>query len=620
MLGNRVPSAGDAADVPTKRVSRGEPQAPTVRRSTGGDTHRQSFALRKSTVRRPTPPHSWTEVDNLHKAQQWRLHRLHHNTMKQTSCGGTGTTLDSRSSTAYGDGGGAARVRRHWQHAMKEVLRSTRAVDSILDTDRFKDRKLTYWHGMKIMKTIKHRIDNISVSVVHNQCHSCIDIAERHIREPDPTTANVEAGLDTPGPASDEATMASPEEVAIVFDMFHSVPEVTGLDSIYKKQLFRELRLKHFAAGSTIFRQWEHQNQICLVLRGRVQLTSKHSGVLFQAGTCDVGEARMCGTVIGGIEPIVGMLTARCEDDTTVLCLGSDRFAAVVNDSVSAERVAKKAFLKCSTVFSTLDDDDLNTVETLFTTATLHDNQVLCKEGSRVDHVYVVKRGFLRVLKAFLPQEDDDCCSGPPSHASTVTAGATSARRSSSADVETRLKHFDLGEVGPKDMLGENGVLQHLDTSSAFSTTPAPAATETVTLPAIVSNQEDAQRLSRPTETPGDTTDHGASTPDGDAGDPRPPSADAAADRAGSSRVSAMGPRKPAFIASAAASGGTAEVYVANVYDLKKLQTDSFRYCWKTARRLHQARAQAWGVGALAQQLRGQNEWEARKREVLSQI
>lgn len=288
--------------------------------------------------------------------------------------------------------------------------------------------------------------------------------------------------------------------------------------------------------------------------------------------------------------------------------------------SALSSNVNRQAFLKCSTVFSTLDDDDLNTVETLFTTATLRDNQVICKEGSRVDHVYVVKRGFLRVLKAFLPEEDDDRCSGPPPHASTAATGANSARRSSSTDPENWLKHFDLGEIGPKEMLGENGVLKHLDTSSVFSAAPAPAAAEAVTLPAITSNQEDAQPLSRPIETPGDTTDHGASPPDGDDGDASPPSTDAAADRAGSPRVAAMVPRKPAYIVSAAASGGTAEVYVASVYDLKKLQTDSFRYCWKTAQRLHQARAQAWGVGALAQQLRRQNEWEARKREIISQI
>ncbi|CAM9831930.1 unnamed protein product [Ectocarpus sp. 13 AM-2016] len=610
MLGNRVPFAGDAADVPTKHVSRAAPQAPTLRRSTGGDTHRQSFALRKATLRRPTPPHSRTPVDVLHKTQQWRLHRLHHNNMKEIPRGGAGSTLDSMSITAYEDGDGAGEARKHWQQAMTEVLRGTRAVDSILDTDRFKDRKLTFWHGMMIKKTSKHRIDNIGVGMLPNQCRSCIDIAQRHIRESDGTTTSGETDPDTPRSSSDEATMANPEEVAIVFDLFNSVPEVISLDSIYKKQLFRELRLRHFAAGTTIFRQGEHQDKICVILRGRVQLTSKHSGVLFQAGTCNV---------IGSIEPIVGMLTARCEAYTTVLCLGSDRFAAVVNDSVCAERVAKKAFLKCSAVFSTLDDDDLNTVEMLFTAVTLRDNQVICKEGSRVDHVYVVKRGFLRILKAFLPEEDADCRSGPPPHASTVAAGAASARRSSSADVETRLEHFDLGEIGPKDMLGENGMLKHLDTSSVLSTTPAPAATESVALPAIASSQEDAQHLSQPTDTPGDTTDHGASIPDGDAGDASPPSADAATDRAGSSRVATMGPRKPAFIISAAASGGTAEVYVANVYDLKKLQTDSFRYCWKTAQRLHQARAQAWGVGALAQQLRRQNEWEARKREVLSQ-
>lgn len=92
------------------------------------------------------------------------------------------------------------------------------------------------------------------------------------------------------------------------------------------------------------------------------------------------------------------------------------------------------------------------------------------------------------------------------------------------------------------------------------------------------------------------------------------------AEGASSSPAAGFRPRKPAFIVSATACGGRAEVYVANAYALKRLQTDEFLLCWKTAERLHQARAQAWSAGALAQQLRRQMEWDACKRQIMSQI
>lgn len=285
--------------------------------------------------------------------------------------------------------------------------------------------------------------------------------------------------------------------------------------------------------------------------------------------------------------------------------------------------------LKSNPVFSTLTDEDLNTLETLFTTVTLEDKQVLCKEGCRADHVYVVKLGFLRVLKAFLP-EDGRCRPRPPSSrggrsaASSRAASRASSRakkdRPNTADNGAaseggvRLRHFELGEIGPKDILGENGVLQQRDASSF---TPATAASTSSALPIIPGIQETEIVQS-------DETNSDESLPGGDgggAGDAGVPSdAEPAAAGGGTSSAVNVRPRKAAYIVSAMASGGRVEVYVAKAYDLKKVQTESFRYCWKTAERLHQARAQAWSAGALALQLRRQIEWEAVKRDVVSQI
>lgn len=291
-------------------------------------------------------------------------------------------------------------------------------------------------------------------------------------------------------------------------------------------------------------------------------------------------------------------------------------------------------FLKCNPVFSTLADAELNKLEALFTTIKLDDNQLLCEEGSRADHVYVVKRGFLRVFKAFLPI-DGQVCPRRPSGATTTSRSAPSRPNTAllvNNDDDTqsresggiRLRHFDLGEIGPKDILGENGVLR-----PEMSSSPSPATTTGAAAPALAtatpalpllpeissSNQEAGAGLPQSKETPTD-----GRRPDGDIGGGQDASLPVnAATPEGSSQGVALAPQKTVYIVSAAASGGRAEVYVAKTHRLKRLQTDGFRYCWKTAQRLHQARTQAWSAAALAQQLQRQMKWEAIKRDVVSQ-
>lgn len=279
--------------------------------------------------------------------------------------------------------------------------------------------------------------------------------------------------------------------------------------------------------------------------------------------------------------------------------------------------------LKRSPVFSTLIDEDLNTLETLFTTITLDDNQVLCKEGSRVDHVYVVKRGFLRVFKAFLPEDGQR--PRPPSRGTLKVSSRATSRGSLRAtlratprpkivknDTEpanggTRLMHFDLGEIGPKDILGENGVLQQVEGMPSMPLTSSLAST----LPAMPINREPKDR--DPERDPGENLADAAA---GDAQEVGGNANAVAADGAASSAISAR-QSKATYLVSATASGGKAEVYVAKAHELKKAQTESFRYSWKTAQRLHQARAQAWSAAALAQQLRRQQEWGVLRRETV---
>lgn len=143
-----------------------------------------------------------------------------------------------------------------------------RFTDAITDTDRLKDRKLTYWQGVKIKKASKERI-TYADDVLHKKCCACIAIVEDQARE---AAEREQAAADPDGIVlAKESEVASPENIRSVFSLFHSVPEVVDLDSIYKKQLFYELRIERYAAGSVVFRQWEQETKVrgCVFCRKR---------------------------------------------------------------------------------------------------------------------------------------------------------------------------------------------------------------------------------------------------------------------------------------------------------------------------------------------------------------
>lgn len=130
-----------------------------------------------------------------------------------------------------------------------QVLLAIRSTDAIIDTDRFKDRKLTIWHGLKMPRRSKEKFLRDD-SFLANKCRACIEAVERPAREA-AARALFDANPDSPLPPECSAE-TSAETLDLVLSFFNSVPEVVGLDSIYKRHIFRELRVMRFARGSTV--------------------------------------------------------------------------------------------------------------------------------------------------------------------------------------------------------------------------------------------------------------------------------------------------------------------------------------------------------------------------------
>lgn len=145
-----------------------------------------------------------------------------------------------------------------------QVILGGRSTDAIIDRDQFKGRKLTYWHGLKIKKSSKASIVNANSTALGNKCRLCIDIletreaAQRRLLATSECLPVPEVVNGTPSPDPENRTLpgkaeaTSPDDLSLVFSLFHSLPELAELDSIYKKRLMGELRIRRFAAGTTV--------------------------------------------------------------------------------------------------------------------------------------------------------------------------------------------------------------------------------------------------------------------------------------------------------------------------------------------------------------------------------
>lgn len=104
-------------------------------------------------------------------------------------------------------------------------------------------------------KESKARIAYANNESLRTRCLACIRVVEqqtRQITQRRNTTEEFGSADAEQSPLEEESAMATPENIDLVFGLFHSVPEVVHLDSIYKKQLFLELRIRRFAAGSKV--------------------------------------------------------------------------------------------------------------------------------------------------------------------------------------------------------------------------------------------------------------------------------------------------------------------------------------------------------------------------------
>ncbi|CAM9178272.1 unnamed protein product [Ectocarpus fasciculatus] len=191
------------------------------------------------------------------------------------------------------------------------------------------------------------------------------------------------------------------ENCRCVFDLLGAVPVIGSLDPVFRRKLLWMLDLANRREGQILFRQGDKQQALWLILDGRIGVRSiDKRGIVHYAGEFNSGE------VIGSILPEKRLATATCLGQCTLLQLDRATFLQALNDPEAQRAVVKKNFFRSVSLFKGLGDRDLDRLVSVFHHTTLEAGDVLCREGERVDYLYLVQRGNLRLLKAFVPLPD----------------------------------------------------------------------------------------------------------------------------------------------------------------------------------------------------------------------
>ena len=147
--------------------------------------------------------------------------------------------------------------------------------------------------------------------------------------------------------------------------------------------------------GDVLYKRGDPPEMVYVVLTGKLSVIVRHLGLNFTA--CDLFSGTSVGeeaVASGNVQKNTVMATE------TTLLLALPRYPLLLTRLKRDMIEAKVTFLQSVSILSTTTSDiDLRKLATHLTVVRVKDNTVVCKEGTPVTHLLLVKSGHLRTVK-----------------------------------------------------------------------------------------------------------------------------------------------------------------------------------------------------------------------------
>jgi len=185
-------------------------------------------------------------------------------------------------------------------------------------------------------------------------------------------------------------------DIVMLVSLFEGNEFFAKLDYDVKLELAAVMGLDSYSAEEVVFKQGDKGDYFYIVLSGVAEVYVDHMGIKFKACTYKVGGSfgeralltseRRAATVV-------------CITDCNFLVISKRDYIRVLRDVHEREFSQKLQFLKTVRYFEYLPHKIFKQIASKTTKKRFGRNQVICREGEKKTHLYIIRHGECRVLK-----------------------------------------------------------------------------------------------------------------------------------------------------------------------------------------------------------------------------
>jgi CRP-like cAMP-binding protein len=193
-----------------------------------------------------------------------------------------------------------------------------------------------------------------------------------------------------------ERARRSRPDIVMLLSLFEGNDFFAKIDYEVKLELASVMGLLGFDEEDVVFKQGDKADYFYIVLTGTVDVFVDHMGIKFKACTYQSGGSFGERALITAEKRAA---TVVCVSDCSFLVISKRDYIRVLRDVHEREFNQKISFLKSVRYFEYLPNLIYKELVSKTTKKRFGKNQVICQEGEKKTHLYIVRHGECRVLK-----------------------------------------------------------------------------------------------------------------------------------------------------------------------------------------------------------------------------
>mmetsp|Transcript_12477 Transcript_12477/g.16121 ORF Transcript_12477/g.16121 Transcript_12477/m.16121 type:complete len:530 (+) Transcript_12477:115-1704(+) len=160
------------------------------------------------------------------------------------------------------------------------------------------------------------------------------------------------------------------------------------------------MKLRDFDEGDVIVQHNSEYRYLCIILKGKIKFISRSMGVEIEVCTYRAWDC-FGQHALSHPDPMNSMADIICTQDAVVLMVDKHDYTRHFSQLEEMQTQSRIHFFHSLGTFRDLEPHELRPLVKAFEHVRLPHNKVVCKEGSKRTHVYIIKCGECRMLKKF---------------------------------------------------------------------------------------------------------------------------------------------------------------------------------------------------------------------------